>query len=129
MPFPNHVILCLPDEYFPVLVLWSVTKAWFSHSEKNDLDTHQRTRPQRERGLGNSYVFGLLHSFVNFVSSHVPFITVFHTVTSCFFVKLQFNYKTIYKLYSREVFGSDSWLHLVPTMWHFSYYLLFICTF
>lgn len=27
-------LLCLPDEYFPVLVFWSVTKEGFSCSEK-----------------------------------------------------------------------------------------------
>lgn len=52
--------------------------------KKNDLDTHQRARPKGQRGLGNSYIFGLLHSFVNFVSGLVPFITIFHAVTSRF---------------------------------------------
>lgn len=52
--------------------------------KKNNLDTHQRARPQGQRGLGNSYIFGPLHSFVNFISSLIAFITFFHILTSCF---------------------------------------------
>lgn len=123
MPFPNHIILCLPDEYFPVLVFWSVTKEWFRYwGKQNDLDTHQRTRPQGQRGLGNSYIFGLLHSFINSVSSLVSLITAFHTMNNWgFFVKLKFNYKMIFKMYFQEVFVSNPRLHLGLKTWHFSY--------
>ena len=92
MWFPNHIILCLPNE--TVLVFRSVTKEWFRYwGKQNDLDTHQRTRYQGQRGLGDSYIFGLLHSFINSVSSLVSLITGFHTMNNWGFL-LNYNLTT-----------------------------------
>lgn len=47
---------------------------------------HIKEQDIRDR-VGNACIFGLLHCFINFVSSLVPFITVFYIGTSCILLK------------------------------------------